>query len=113
MAKVIALITSTPSSEIIKVNQRKLEGVLKAKGVRYEEVDGLQPENKELRSKLFDTSNLRGKYPQIFIEDNGEYEFVGDYDAFEGMVECDNLSETSADMHGVKTFSSVFAKCMN
>jgi hypothetical protein len=29
MAKVITLITSTPSSEIIKVNQRKLESALK------------------------------------------------------------------------------------
>ncbi len=80
--------------------------------MRYEEVDGLLPENKELRSKLFDLSNLRGKYPQIFIENGGEYEFVGDWDAFEGIVENDNLSETSAQMHGIKTFAMVFAKCM-
>mmetsp|Transcript_53474 Transcript_53474/g.107177 ORF Transcript_53474/g.107177 Transcript_53474/m.107177 type:complete len:94 (+) Transcript_53474:88-369(+) len=83
-----------------------------AKGVRFEEVDGLLPENKELRSKLFDLSNLRGKYPQVFIEDGGEYEFVGDWDAFEAIVENDTVSETTARMQGIKTFSSVFSKCM-
>jgi glutaredoxin-related protein len=70
------------------------------------------PENKELRSKLFDISNLRGKYPQIFIEEGGEYEFIGDFEVFEGMLENDNLSQTTAEMHGVKTFTAVFTKCM-
>ena len=46
--------------------------------LRLEQLDGAQPENKELRNKLFNVSNVRGKYPQVFIQnEKGELEYVG------------------------------------
>lgn len=60
-----------------------------SKKVRFIEIDGMDPEQKEIRTQLFDISGLRGKYPQIFIQKEGQYEFIGDWDEFEGLLDAD------------------------
>ena len=56
---------------------------MESKKVNFFEVDGSDAEQKELRSTLFNLSGLRGKYPQVFLQDaGGQYSFVADWDEF-------------------------------
>ena len=50
--------------------QKNVNDKLIAMKVRFEQLDGAQPELKEKRNELFNISNVRGKYPQIFITDD-------------------------------------------
>merc|ERR1712130_1038688 len=69
--------------------------------VRFEQLDGAQGENKELRNKLFNVSNVRGKYPQIFIQnEKEELEYIGMDDAFQQIVDSEAVAK-------------VFASCIN
>jgi hypothetical protein len=86
--------------------------VLEGKGLTVQWVDGSLGENKEQRTKLFGISGKRAVYPQFFIlmEGSDEPTFVGDYEEFEGLVECDALdSEVLAANPDIPTFSKVFA----
>ncbi len=49
--------------------------------VRYETIDGSMEENKEKRNALFAISGVRGKYPQVFIDDK----YIGDWEVIEGV----------------------------
>lgn len=44
-----------------------MNDLLIAKKIRFEALDGSQAENKDNRNKFFNISNVRGKYPQVFI----------------------------------------------
>lgn len=74
-----------------------------------DKIDGLIPENKDLRDKLFGISGHRGKYPQCFIQDNdGNIRFVGLWDEIESLVDCDSLpSDVLAANPSINTFSKV------
>jgi hypothetical protein len=88
----VILISSSVSNEVDKVRQRKLSAALTSKKVRFREIDGMDPEHKETRAQLFDISGLRGKYPQVFIDNgDGAFTFVGDWDEFEGLLDADGL----------------------
>mmetsp|Transcript_21280 Transcript_21280/g.33301 ORF Transcript_21280/g.33301 Transcript_21280/m.33301 type:complete len:88 (+) Transcript_21280:450-713(+) len=84
---------------------------MQAKKLRFREVDGLDPANKELRSQLFELSGLRGKYPQVFIEREDRFEFVGAYERFENLVDCNDLPQDVIAANGITTFDMVFADC--
>ena len=56
---------------------------------QYELVDGGLPEFKERRNELFGISGLRGKYPQLFLNN----EFVGNYDEIEYLNETGELAK--------------------
>merc|ERR1719412_3421576 len=52
--------------------------MLTALQFRLEQLDGAQGENKDLRNKLFNCSNVRGKYPQVFLKnEKGELKYIG------------------------------------
>jgi hypothetical protein len=54
---------------------------------------------------------LRAKYPQCFINNNDNYEFVGQWEAVETLVECDSIpAEILAAHPDIKTFTNVFFK---
>jgi putative SOS response-associated peptidase YedK len=56
-------------------------------------IDGADPENKELRGKLFQVSSVRAKYPQLFLRDGeGEFAFVG---LWEHVRELNDADESS------------------
>ena len=75
------------------------------------QIDGAEPENKEIRTKLFAISGLRAKYPQCFINNNGTYEFIGQWEAIETLEECDSLpADILASHPEIKTFTRVFFK---
>lgn len=107
--RAVMLFSSLSTDQIVVVNTRRLEDVLKGKKLSHDKVDGVLPENKEVRDKLFSVSGQRGKYPQCFIVDGeGNYRFVGIWDEVESLVDCDALpSEVLAANPTIPTFSSV------
>jgi hypothetical protein len=67
------------------------------------------PENKELRTILFKTSGVTGRYPQIFIKRGDETKFVGDYDKFSELCELAQMpAEVLAANPDIVTFDHVF-----
>ncbi|KAH9256339.1 hypothetical protein BASA81_005560 [Batrachochytrium salamandrivorans] len=51
-------------------------------------VDGADETQKELRNELFSISNIRGKYPQVFLSNKSDTTtFVGDFYAVELLEE--------------------------
>jgi hypothetical protein len=50
------------------------------------------PENKDMRSAMFECSGKRGSYPQVFIKDAaGAYTSVGDFDEVQSLNDTDSL----------------------
>ncbi len=85
---------------------------LKGKGLTFDTVDGYLPEQKEQRDKLFGISGLRGKYPQVFVRTGDEIEFIGDAEAFNELLELDDLPvEVLAANPDIVTFAKRFAAC--
>ena len=107
--RAVMLFSSLSTDQIVVVNTRRLEDVLRGKKLIHDKVDGVLPENKEVRDKLFSISGQRGKYPQCFIADGeGNYRFVGMWDEVESLVDCDTLpAEVLAANPSISTFSSV------
>merc|ERR1719273_336945 len=57
---------------------------------RLEQLDGAQGENKDLRNKLFNCSNVRGKYPQMFIVDGDDkLQYIGMDDAVQYLLDSE------------------------
>lgn len=49
-------------------NQSKALDWLESRKVSHTIIDGMDPEEREFRNKLFDISGVRGNYPQFFFE---------------------------------------------
>ena len=104
---VILLISRTTTDSAQEVGQRRVQDMLKGKKVIFTILDGSLPENKEQRDKLFACSNLRGKYPQVFIESAATgLTYVGNYDKMVELSECDGLEGLP---DAVETFSKTFS----
>lgn len=74
------------------------------------QVDGLEPSARERRNELFGISSLRGKYPQVFLKLSGETTFVGDFEAVNGLNDCDTLPPDVLEANPqIETFSKKFA----
>mmetsp|Transcript_23399 Transcript_23399/g.37221 ORF Transcript_23399/g.37221 Transcript_23399/m.37221 type:complete len:124 (-) Transcript_23399:146-517(-) len=74
--------------------QKRMVDKLKAHKVRMEQLDGSQPENKDARNKLFNKSNVRGKYPQIFIVDEkDELQYIGMDDEIDFLIDSEKFDE--------------------
>lgn len=112
---VVMLVTSMPSTTIIEGNQASLRNIFKGKlKVATSEIDGVLPENKEVRSTLFSCSEKRGVYPQVFIkESDGKYTFVGDFEEIQSLTDTDSLDPQILAQHPeIATFSSTFKEFM-
>ena len=81
------------------------------KGIRVEEVAGDVEENKARRSALFAISGKGPVYPQFFLQlGEDQPTCVGDYEEFEGLVECETMDAVVlAENPDIPTFSKVFA----
>jgi WW domain len=103
--QVIMLFTSVSMDTFAKGRIESLENLFSLKGVSYSMLDGADAENKDLRTYLFQLSGLVGTYPQVFIfdEDANLYEFCGDYQTLQDMVDED--AETRA-------FTKIFKEFM-
>jgi hypothetical protein len=81
------------------------------KGIQVEEVAGDIPENKARRSALFAISGKGAVYPQFFLQlGEDQPTCVGDYEEFEGLVECETMdAAVLAENPDIPTFSKTFA----
>lgn len=77
-----------------RANQERAKTMLTAKGLNYEIVDASDPESKLRCDALIELSGMKGKYPQLFIVDGDETEFLGDFNAILKMNEIGTLSES-------------------
>mmetsp|Transcript_59926 Transcript_59926/g.95223 ORF Transcript_59926/g.95223 Transcript_59926/m.95223 type:complete len:122 (-) Transcript_59926:50-415(-) len=74
--------------------QKKVGDRLTALKIRCEQLDGAQPENKDLRNKLFNCSNVRGKYPQVFIVNKkDELKYIGMDDEIDYLIDSEKFQE--------------------
>lgn len=106
--KAILLFSGLASDQIQIVNTRRLETALEGRKMVFEKVDGSLAEHKELRDKLFAASGIRGKYPQCFISNGSTYQFVGQWDEIESLLDCDQLpQDILAANPNIATFSKV------
>ena len=108
---VLMLWSSTAADAIQQQNQTRLENLLITKKVSFKKIDGSDAELKEKRDECFGISGVRGNYPQCFLENtsDGKIEFVGLWDAIEGMVECNDIpADVIANNPDIKTFDKVF-----
>jgi outer membrane translocation and assembly module TamA len=79
-SRVLILYSSLSSDSTQVMNQRRLDDLIKSYKYDYIRIDGASAENKDLRSKLFDVSQHRGKYPQCFVQTGENYQFIGLWD---------------------------------
>jgi hypothetical protein len=106
----VMLFSGMASDQIQTVNARRLDSALNGKKIVHEKIDGSNPDVKDIRDKLFAVSGHRGKYPQLFIKDGENYEFVGLWEEVEGLLDCDDLDKSVLDANPqIKTFSKVFS----
>lgn len=106
--RAVMLFSTLSTDQVVMVNTRRLEDSLKGKKLVFDKVDGVLPENKEVRDKLFAISGQRGKYPQCFVTEGDSYRFVGMWDDIESLLDCDGLpAEVLAANPTISTFSAV------
>ena len=105
--KVIMLMTTSPKDQIQEISQRKAMDILSGKGITVDSVDGTDPACKARRSALFAISGKGPVYPQFFLQlGDGEPTCVGDYEEFEGLVECDTMDAAVLEANpDIPTFS--------
>jgi len=109
----LVLVTSTPPTQTQEDNQRKVITWLQAKKVSYKEVDAVQ--DKGVREELTTISQLKGKYPQVFVTDNeSSTKFIGDFDAIQEMVELEGLDQEFLKNPDIasKTMKEIFKFCI-
>mmetsp|Transcript_25101 Transcript_25101/g.40744 ORF Transcript_25101/g.40744 Transcript_25101/m.40744 type:complete len:125 (+) Transcript_25101:60-434(+) len=93
----ILLWSSLSSNSHQTAAQKRMSDKLKAHKVRIEQLDGSQPENKDARSKLFNCSDVRGKYPQIFIvNEKDELKYIGMDDEIDFLIDSEKFDELFA-----------------
>eukprot|EP01084_Bolivina_argentea_P139265 245009_1 len=93
--KVCLLWSSLASNAHQTAAQTKMSNLFVAKGLRLEQLDGAQGENKDLRNKLFNASEVRGKYPQIFlIDENDKITYIGMDDQIDYLVDSETFDAT-------------------
>ena len=76
-SSVLVLYSSIASDQVVIIGQRRLETLMLSFRFDFTQIDGSEPQWRELRDKLFEVSKQRGKYPQVFIKTEDEYEFIG------------------------------------
>jgi hypothetical protein len=108
--KLIVLISNGVSNRIQAANQSRALTLLQAKGTPFLTVDGMDPEQKEKRNELFGISQIRGNYPQFFLEHkDGLTTYVGDWEYIEGLNDSSSLpAETLEDNPEIMTWERVF-----
>jgi len=90
----VLLWSSLSSTSHQTAAQKKCSDTMVGLKIRLEQLDGAQAENKALRNKLFNCSNVRGKYPQIFIKnEKGELSYIGMDDQFQYLCDAEKITE--------------------
>lgn len=83
--KLLMLFSSTTVVRSQQANQNRSVVVLKAQNIKYESIDGADPNSVATRNELFKLSNLRGTYPQFFVVQGSSISFVGTFETFQDL----------------------------
>ena len=113
--KLICLISVGCHDRSQAVNQEKAIDWFTFRNVLHEIVDGMDPDQRERRNKLFDISGVRGCYPQFFFEyQDGKIDFYGNFDKIEALNETSSLpAEILAQHPEVETWDKAFGSCVD
>ena len=114
---ILLLTSNTSGSTSIRNNTDKLKMILKAKGLKIDqEIDGSDPENKEMRVLLFKVSERGPVYPQVFkwsgCGESSDIQFVGTADDIFTWNENSTLPLEVLEEHpDIVTIERAFAGC--
>ncbi|KAL7567745.1 hypothetical protein ACA910_012077 [Epithemia clementina (nom. ined.)] len=78
--RLLVLISSQSLSRDQVAIQQKVEAILKAHHIPYEEIDGAIKPNRERRNELFNISGIWAKYPQFFVVSGNRTSYWGDWE---------------------------------
>ena len=107
--RVMMLVTSLETTNEVEKNQTFLRQLFKGRKVPFVEFDGADQKNKEERDRLFDMSQKRGGYPQVFIEGPSGTRYVGDFVDVVGMADNEDYPpEILAKNPQIVTFDQFF-----
>ena len=107
MKACVVLISSITSSSEQEHNTRALNALLDAKKIDRKYVDGAVEENWPLRNELFELSGVRGKYPQVFLQADGQYEFLGMYPKLHELNEMSDIPVHLRERNNIQTLDSI------
>lgn len=108
--KLICLVSKGCHDRQQSANQSRALDWLASRKVPHTVVDGMDPEQREERDKLFLISGIRGNYPQFFFEfQDGQTSFFGNFDKIETLNETTGLpSELLVQHPELETWDKVF-----
>lgn len=119
--RLICLISNGVADRVQAHRQLFALNILNVRQTPYEVVDGMDPDQRQRRDELFRISDIRGNYPQFFVErqvDNGyggkktKMEFWGSYERMEQLNEVDSLPpDVLLANPDVETWERVFGDC--
>lgn len=119
--RLICLISNGVADRVQAHRQLNALNILNVRQTPYEVVDGMDPDQRQRRDELFRISDIRGNYPQFFVErqvDNGyggtktKMEFWGSYERMEQLNEVDSLPpDVLLANPDVETWERVFGDC--
>jgi hypothetical protein len=108
--KLICLVSKGCHDRVQTANQSRALNWLASRKVPHTIVDGMDPEQREERDKLFEISAIRGNYPQFFFEfQDGQINFFGNFDKIETLNETSGLPlEMLAQHPELETWGKMF-----
>jgi len=111
--KLICLVSNGCHDRIQSANQSKALDWFTARKVPHTVVDGMDPEQREVRNKLFGISGIRGNYPQFFFElEDGTQNFFGNFAKIEELNETNDIPKELLEQHPeIETWDKVFRDC--
>ena len=119
--RLICLISNGVADRVQAHRQLHALNILNVRQTPYEVVDGMDPAQRQRRDELFRISDIRGNYPQFFVErqvDNGyggtrtKVEFWGSYERMEQLNEVDSLPpDVLLANPDIETWERVFGDC--
>mmetsp|Transcript_24426 Transcript_24426/g.56921 ORF Transcript_24426/g.56921 Transcript_24426/m.56921 type:complete len:121 (-) Transcript_24426:148-510(-) len=109
--KLIVLISEGVSDRVQATNQSRALTMLNSKGVPFETIDGMDPNQRERRNELFGISGIRANYPQFFFQmEDGTTSFIGDWEKIEGINENSHLPDDILEANPtIETWDKVFS----
>ncbi|KAL7541519.1 hypothetical protein ACHAWF_006976 [Thalassiosira exigua] len=108
--KLLCLISKGCHDRTQSANQSKALDWFVSRNVPHTVIDGMDPEQRETRNKLFNLSGVRGNYPQFFFEfQDGAINFMGNFDKIESINETSGLPQEILAQHPeLETWEKVF-----
>lgn len=93
MVEILLLISQQSLDRSVMHKQQIVMTILDSNGIKYKTLDGADPSHRIARNELFTLSQIRGKYPQVFIVKDGKKHYWGDHEAVQDANEMGVLAE--------------------